>query len=107
MNSQSRNACTLCNLTPNKSGPNLGFYKLKVMLKQQVNLTIWTWIFAASNSFPYCPYSTQTTNPSNHEESINVRIRGEFLSFKRSSHFEKGSNWRKYLLDPVGSLCCA
>ena len=30
---------------------HLGFYKLKPMFKQHMNLMIWTWIFAASNSF--------------------------------------------------------
>ena len=28
----------------------------------------------------------------------------QILSFKRSSHFEKGRNWRESLLDPVVSL---
>ena len=31
----------------------------------------------------------------------------QILSIKRSSHFEKGRNWRKSLFDLVVSLWCA
>ena len=41
------------------------------------------------------------------KERIKERIRSlweRFLSFKRSSHFEKGHNCRESLLDPVVSF---
>ena len=38
-------------------------------------------LYWASLAKEVMPYSTQTTNPQNHKESINVRIRGEFFFF--------------------------
>ena len=48
------------------------------------------------NDFPYAK-----------ELLIKERIRSlweQILSFKRSSHFENGRNWRESILDPVVSL---
>ena len=42
-----------CNVMPSKSGPSLGFDKIKAMFKQLANLMIWAWIFAVSNSFAW------------------------------------------------------
>ena len=39
-------------------------------------------LYWASLAKEVMPYSTQTTNPQNHKESINVRIRGELYSFQ-------------------------
>ena len=47
--------------------------------------------------------------PNHKELLLKERIRSlweQILSFKRSSHFEKGRNWRESLLDPVVSLWC-
>ena len=38
-------------------------------------------LYLASLAKEVMPYSTQTTNPQNHKESINVRIRGELCFF--------------------------
>ena len=38
-------------------------------------------LYWASLAKEVMPYSTQTTNPQNHKESINVRIRGELYFF--------------------------
>ena len=38
-------------------------------------------LYWASLAKEVMPYSTQTTNPQNHKESINVRIRGEMYFF--------------------------
>ena len=38
-------------------------------------------LYWASLAKEVMPYSTQTTNPQNHTESINVRIRGELYFF--------------------------
>ena len=39
-------------------------------------------LYWASLAKEVMPYSTQTTNPQNHKESINVRIRGELYFFQ-------------------------
>ena len=47
--------------------------------------------------------------PYHKELLLKERIRSlweQILYFKRSSHFEKGHNWREPLLDPVDSLWC-
>ena len=38
-------------------------------------------LYWASLAKEVMPYSTRTTNPQNHKESINVRIRGELYFF--------------------------
>ena len=52
MISQGRKALP-CNIMQTNQGPvsALKFVKLKNMFKQHVNLMIWTWILAATNSF--------------------------------------------------------
>ena len=63
-----------------------------------------------SNIQERSPNVVKSDIPYHKELLLKERIRflwGQILSFKRSSHFEKGCNWREALLDPVVSLWCA
>ena len=43
-------------------------------------------LYWASLAKEVMPYSTQTTNPQNHKETINVKIRGELYFFFQPIH---------------------
>ena len=54
--------------------------------------------------YMYYPYTKQTTNPPNHKESINVRIRGELYFFQpiRVSVTKQVRNSYEYSWDLAG-----